>query len=144
MAIKIAFRDPRTSEIKLVKVGWSWTLFLFAWLFGIPLFMRKLVSWGLLFLAMNFVFMLSQPHLEKPPAAFLWLATGILQIVLIFYISAKGNELTAKGYLARGWQFLEPESDLTKFAKLQWHIFDKSAPISSKQASNVADTTVQP
>ncbi|MBI3699188.1 MAG: hypothetical protein HY242_01905 [Afipia sp.] len=143
MAIRIALRDLRTAETRLVKVGWSWTIFFFAWLFGIPLFMRKLVSWGFVFLAMNLIFMLTQPNFENHPASFLWVVTGILQVILIFYLSIKGNELTAKGLLARGWEFVEPQSDITKYAKMRWHIFDNTPSMPSEKASSVTNSAGQ-
>lgn len=51
MAVRAAFRNPRTGELREVKVGWSWTLFFFSGLFGLPLFLRGLHVWGALFLA---------------------------------------------------------------------------------------------
>ena len=59
MAINVALQNPQTKETRLIKVGWSWTLFLFSGFFGIPLFRRKLMSWAYLFLGFNVVFILA-------------------------------------------------------------------------------------
>ena len=50
--VNVTFRNPKTGELKQVKVGWSWILFLFSGLFGLPLFLRRLQMWGWLFFAL--------------------------------------------------------------------------------------------
>jgi hypothetical protein len=44
----------------------------------------------------------------------------VLGAVLAVWMGIKGNEMTAKNYLERGWQFAEPESDVVKTAKGRW------------------------
>ncbi|MFZ3033752.1 MAG: hypothetical protein WA138_07055, partial [Parvibaculum sp.] len=46
MAIHATFKNSKTGELKQVKIGWSWTLFFFSSLFGLPLFLRRLYVWG--------------------------------------------------------------------------------------------------
>ena len=48
--MKVAMTNPKTGEVREVKVGWSWILFLFSGFFGLPLFLRKLHVWGGIFL----------------------------------------------------------------------------------------------
>jgi hypothetical protein len=117
--MKVSFRNPKSGEVKQVKVGWSWTLFFFAGLFGIPLFMRRLNIWG----AVMAVLCLAAP--------FSMGATYIPALVLQIYLAIKGNELTAKNYLEHGWEFAEPDSDMVRFARVQWGL---SAPGNSSQA----------
>lgn len=38
------------------------------------------------------------------------------------WLAIKGNEMTAKNYLEQGWMFVEPESEITKLAKMRWGI----------------------
>ena len=45
-------QDPQTGELKEVKAGWSWTLFLRSGIFGQPLFLLKLHIWGFVFLVL--------------------------------------------------------------------------------------------
>jgi hypothetical protein len=44
------------SKEKPLKTGFSWTILLFSWFFGLPLFSRKLVGWGLFFISMDLIF----------------------------------------------------------------------------------------
>lgn len=115
MSIHVTFKNPKTGELKQVKVGWSWTLFLFAGLFGLPLFLRKLNTLGFLFLlmwAVNFV-----ASLYLGPVG---VVTTCLFLGLCIWIAIKGNELTAKNYLERGWEFSNPDTDIVKVAKAKW------------------------
>lgn len=121
--MKIPMKNQKTGEIKEVKVGWSWTLFLFAGLFGLPLFLRRLHVWGGVFLALwvvNFVGPLMTKTQEDG---------AIISIVLFFiflglqiFLGIKGNEMTAKNYLENNWAFVEPEGEATKMAKMRWGI----------------------
>jgi hypothetical protein len=47
----VTFKNPKSGELKPVKVGWSWVLFLFSGVFGIPSFLRQLNGLGAVFLA---------------------------------------------------------------------------------------------
>src|SRR5947208_1566920 len=42
----VALRNRTTGEIKLQKIGWSWTCLFFSCFVGIPLFKRRLYVWG--------------------------------------------------------------------------------------------------
>lgn len=42
----VDFVSPNGHEIRRVKIGFSWPCFLFAFFFGLPLFLRKLNVWG--------------------------------------------------------------------------------------------------
>jgi hypothetical protein len=121
MTTNVAFRNPRTGQIKEVKVGWSWTLFFFAGVLGFPLFLRKLNAWGLLFLALWAVNALCQCLMTDPvmkSAALL--GYGAILIALKVWIAKRGNQLTAENYLDSGWEFVDPQSEGAKYAKAKW------------------------
>jgi hypothetical protein len=128
MAIKVALQNPFSSEIRLVKVGWSWTLFFFSTFGGIILFRRKLVAWGSVFLAINALAFVG--GVSGSPA--IGLLVGVLQIILPIIMGAKGNELTARALLGRGWRFVEPDSETTRYGKMRWRIFDQPPTILPK------------
>lgn len=115
MSIHVTFKNPKTGELKQVKVGWSWTLFLFAGVFGIPLFLRKLNTLGFLFLLMWAVNFVASLYLGV-----VGIATMLASIGFSVWIAIKGNELTAKNFLERGWEFSSPDSDIVKLAKAKW------------------------
>jgi hypothetical protein len=108
MAIKIAFQNPQSGEIKLVKVGWSWLLLFCSGVFGIPLFRRQLTTWGLVFLAINVVALVCQITSANPAAQAMLIVVNLLALVLAIFMGIKGNEMTAKNYLARGCGLLNP------------------------------------
>jgi hypothetical protein len=124
MAISVGMQNPDTGEIKLVKVGWSWVLFFFSGFFGVPLFLRKLTTWGFVFLA-NSTFSFICLLVGSPTAQAWQILVQLVATVLAIFMGVKGNEITAKNYLALGWKFTDQTSEMTKYAKMHWHIFDQ-------------------
>ncbi len=120
--MKVTFRNPRTGELKNVKVGWSWTCFLFSGLLGIPLFLRGLDLWGLIMALYWLVFMLGDHFI-----GFSEITSRILEVASLsvyIFLGIKANEMTAKNYLKQGWEFVDPDSDGVKLAKVKWRITD--------------------
>jgi hypothetical protein len=93
MAINVALQNPATGEIKLVKVGWSWVLFFFSGIFGIPLFRRKLPTWGLGFFALNLVAIACQVPSNNQAAQLLLILAQLLGLALAIFMGVKGNEI---------------------------------------------------
>lgn len=121
--MKVQMKNPTTGEVKDIKVGWSWILFLFSGFLGIPLFLRKLYIWGGVFLvlwAINFIGSSLMPSQEEMLAFEVILLCIILGLQV--WIGIKGNEMTAKNYLEQGWIFVEEEGGNVKFAKGKWGI----------------------
>lgn len=121
MATQVEMQHKDSGEVKSVKVGWSWTLFLFSGFFGLPLFLRKLYIWGAVFLVLwvvNFI----APYLAPTPeeAAIVTFFMFAIFLGLQIWLGIKGNEMTAKNYLESGYVWRNPESDATKFAKGKW------------------------
>jgi hypothetical protein len=119
MKIIVPFVNPNTGERRLVKLGWSWTLFFFAGALGIPLFYRRLWVWG----AALLTFWIAQEVAvfvvqNGPLTALVW----TISVGLAIFLGMKGNEITAKQYLEDGWQFAEPDSDATRYAKMNWDL----------------------
>lgn len=120
--MRIAMKNPKTGEIKEVKLGWSWTLLLFSGFFGLPLFLRRLHIWGAIFLALWLVNLIVPSLASAEDGAFVLLAISLVGIGLQVFLAIKGNEMTAKNYLENGWTFVEPEGELTRLAKARWDI----------------------
>lgn len=113
MATQVPFQNPATGELKTVKVGFSWTLLLFSGIFGLPCFIRGLTTWGAIMAAVSVLYYAT---IATPIVFFLAFPMLALQI----YLAVKGNELTAKNYLAKGWQFAEPDAITTKQGRQKW------------------------
>ena len=121
--MKVAMKNPRTGEIKLIKVGFSWVLLFFSGLLGIPLFLRRLHAWGAVMLAL-WVVNFFLPYVIPHPGDALFASTAVLLIALglSIWLGVKGNEMTAKNYLEAGWQFADPTADNARLAKAKWGI----------------------
>lgn len=125
--MQVVMKNPKTGELKEVKVGWSWTLLFFSGFFGLPLFLRRLPIWGsvcliLMLLVMVFSY-IAETRGEEIAAAIYVLSYFVLLGIIIF-LAIKGNELTAKNYIEQGWVFVDPESETVKMAKGKWGISD--------------------
>ncbi|MFG1465692.1 hypothetical protein V5F77_22675 [Xanthobacter sp. DSM 24535] len=117
-------KNPKTGELKRIKVGWSWVLFFFSTVFGIPLFLRRLYVWGILINVINFSYSITESvtDLEPKEMGTLVLMVCLLDLGLSIFFAIKGNELTAKNYLEHGWVFAEPDSQETWYAKTRWSL----------------------
>lgn len=117
MKVKVEIRNPKTGELKQVKVGWSWTIFFFGNVFGIPLFMRRLFAYAWAFVGL-FLLHLIFYRLSQIGD----IVISLLNIGLVIWLAIKGNELTVKNYLNHGWVFAEENSDAVAHAKRKWNI----------------------
>jgi len=120
--MKVAMKNPKTGEVKEVKIGWSWTLFLFSGFFGLPLFLRQLHVWGAIYIALWVIHLATLTFIPGEARAIIVLPNYIVMFGLQCFVAIKGNEMTAKNYLKNGWTFVEPDSKLTKMAKMRWGI----------------------
>ena len=121
MTMHVAFRNPRNGQIRKVKVGWSWTLFFFAGVMGIPLFVRKLNTWGVVFLALPIINATCQILMADPitKSAMLF-GYAVTLFALKIWIAMHGNRLTAERYIDAGWQFVDPQGASAKYARANW------------------------
>jgi len=120
MAIYVPFKQPRTGEVRTVKVGWSWVLFFWSGVLGIPLFLRRLNVWGFVFLALWIVNILAS--VISYQAEGVSGVTFLVALALQIWLGIKGNEMTAKNYLEQGWEFAEPTAEATRIGRAAWGI----------------------
>jgi hypothetical protein len=113
--MKVQFNNPRTGQVKSVKLGWNWGLFLSGALIGVPLFLQGLCFWGAVMAslwALGFV-------IANGTGTFI---LSLIGMGLSIFLGLKGNEMIAKNYLKYGWKFANHENDIVKIAKEQWGI----------------------
>jgi len=113
-SIRVSLKDGKTGTVREVKVGWSWTLFLFSGLFGLPLFLRRFPTCGFVFLALWAVGLLG-PLAGGNVSAIVVLLLSLFVLLHVF-LGIKGNEMILRNYLEQGWRFAEPDSDAAQLA----------------------------
>ena len=121
----VMLENPRTGDHKALKVGWSWSLFMFANAFGFPLFRRGLVVWGAVMVVLgglNLALPLMAVGAANGP---IWEAQGMLT-ALIFgfsvFFALKGNAMTARRYFLLGYRFARPDSPEARHAMTRWGV----------------------
>lgn len=122
MATKVQMRNPRTGETKHLKVGFSWILLFFSGFFGIPLFLRSLYTWAAIMLGLYAVQIVGGSFVDPQTATQLLLAISAIQIGFAIFLGIKGNELTGKNYLERGWEWANPDDRTTVEARQAWSL----------------------
>ncbi len=116
-------KNPKTGELKAIKVGWNWILFFFSGMLGIPLFLRKLYVLGAIMVGWRILTtILSAVPMHPADTTVYGFIMVCGELGLAVWLGLKGNEYTAKNYLERGWVFTQPDSLETQFALSRWRI----------------------
>lgn len=113
--MQVMLTEPKTGQKKFLKVGFSWMLLFLAPLYGIGLFARGLHSHG----AAIFILCILVVILAASPANSI---LGLLLIAIGIYYGVKGNELTAKKLMSKGWELPKDES-AAEYARTRWSIY---------------------
>jgi hypothetical protein len=119
----IGFKHKPSGRERRVATGFAWDLFLFAGVFGVPLFLRRLPSWGAAVLVLwLFVLIVSIVRISAGATEIaqlvLFAAFLVLQIGLGFY----GNRLTARTLLHHGWTLDQPNDRGAKLVVEKWKL----------------------
>ncbi|WP_341987593.1 hypothetical protein [Azorhizobium sp. AG788] len=110
-----------------IKVGFSWSLLLFSSCLGIPLWLRRLPLWAGLacgLVLMNWFILSQGGRAPSSMQAYALMSIQMSLAILNMVMAVRGNELTAKGLLERGWVFANPTSPETTVARHRWRIAD--------------------
>ena len=109
MTASVKLINNITRERKIIKKGWSWSLFLFSPLL-VPLIAREFYTWtGIFFmLSITNVFcikMIDSSSLLSPAVYDILSFTLPASIILQIFLGAKGNQMSIKYYLEDGWVY---------------------------------------
>jgi len=118
----VIFKNSKTNKWESLKVGFNFFLLFFGFsFFGLFLYLRGLYIWGIVATILNLIlFGLAYGGLADTEAV-----RGLILLIMIglsIYIAVKGNELTAKWLINKGYEFVEPESEVVIETKRKWKI----------------------
>lgn len=100
----ICFKQKQTGKEKRVSTGFAWDLFLFAGVFGVPLFWRRLHPWGAAILALWCLdLLIGRVPLSNAATRMAEAALFVAFLALQLWLGFTGNRLTAKTLVAHGW-----------------------------------------
>jgi len=112
--MQVALRHPRTRNLRLIDTGWSWSIFLGAAFFGLPLFFRGLALWGtLMFVLWSLQLAVSLTITDSGTLERI-LNLGVLGVSL--FLGFRGNDLSVRHFLACGYEFVDQERANTRLA----------------------------
>jgi tetratricopeptide (TPR) repeat protein len=114
--MRITLKHLETGKARTLKIGWSWTLFFFSSLYGIPLFLRGLKSWGWLMLAVALFTAIRNFSVPDNVGFLDYILIAFFVLSSIFF-GLKGNQLTLKECLKKGWVFANEQSRDAEFVK---------------------------
>jgi hypothetical protein len=113
----VSMINRATGEHCQFKIGWSWVLFIFSSLLGIPWFMRKIydIACAWVIFAIFILFLTPDFNLEKGLIGYfqtildhrVYMLVSFANLALCIYCGLKGNEFTIKRYLKRGYEIVD-------------------------------------
>ena len=138
MARYVILVNEQQHRVERIKVGFSWVLLFWTWLFALPLFIRRVYTWALAILSIEVILPLIERRLSLEP---IWIInettqgwrfsyevfqlsewSGLIVFALSVYLGFRGNEITGRYFLNRGWEFADPDSQEAIYARSRWHM----------------------
>ena len=113
MAKEVTLVNKYTGDIKTINTGWSWSIFLFSPLFGIPLIARELyMSAGtmiiLWFINMSMMMIIHSFGIVPFILTILKITLPITLGIQLF-LAIKGNQMSINEHMQNGWEIHEQE-----------------------------------
>lgn len=119
--MQVALRHPNSGNFKFVDTGWSWSLFLGAGCFGVPLFFRGLAIWGT-FMLILWMMQLAAPFVMAADVDTLEWILNLAVAALCLFLGFRGNALTGRHFVACGYEFAYPDSVEARIAAEDWGV----------------------
>ncbi len=119
----LRLRQKRGGREKRIATGFAWDLFLFSGVFGLPLFWRRLHAWGAIVLAFWCLdLVIGRVPVSAATARGAEAALFAAFLLLQLWLGFAGNRLTARAYLAHGWEIAPPLDLATKQVIRRWKL----------------------
>jgi len=103
--MQVALRHPGSRKIRFIRTGWSWSIFLGAAFFGLPLFFRGLALWGTVMLGLWFAQLGVSLAVTQGDTLERMLDLAVLGASV--YLGFRGNALSMRHFLACGYEPVE-------------------------------------
>ena len=125
MANYVTLKNEKTGQVKNIKIGWNWRMFLFSGFWGLPEFRAKLYVWGGILLAYQLivtfiVICAAAAGADQDSMNGISFLVGLVQLGLNIFLAICGNEMSVRRHPERGWGFAEPNSKPALFLQLKW------------------------
>lgn len=117
--MRVALRHAGTGNLRFVGTGWSWSIFLSAGFLGLPLFFRGLALWGVVMLVLWFL-ALAGALAVTDAGDTLALLLNLAIAGLCLFLGFRGNALSARHFIACGYDFARPDSSEARIAARSW------------------------
>ena len=119
----IRFKHKPSGKERRVATGFAWDLFLFAGVLGVPLFWRRLSSWGAAVLVLwLLVVIVGSVRVNAQATETAQLVLFAIFLVVQTGLGFYGNRLTARGLLHSGWTIDQPNESGTKRVIEKWKL----------------------
>jgi hypothetical protein len=106
--MQVALRHPSTRKLRFVPTGWSWSIFMGAAFFGLPLFFRGLALWGTAMLVLWFAQLAVSVTVTQGDTLERVLNLAVLGASV--YLGFRGNALSVRHFLACGYELVDWEN----------------------------------
>jgi hypothetical protein len=117
--MRVMLEKPGTQERQALDVGWNWSFFLYSSFLGLPLFRKGLTVWGAIVLIL-WGLDLALPYIVPDATEVAILVPAAAIAGLSVFLGCRGNAMIARRYLARGYEFVRPESAEARQAARAW------------------------
>jgi hypothetical protein len=119
----IRLTQKQSGKEKRIATGFAWDLFLFAGVFGVPLFWRRLPQWGATILALWCLdLLIGRLPMSAATVRFSETALFAMFLAIQLWLGIAGNRLTAKAFLTHGWSIDQPNDLATKRVIERWKL----------------------
>ena len=115
--MQVVLRHNGTGNMRFIDTGWSWSIFLGASFLGLPLFFRGMALWGTVMLILWFLQL--AVYFTGGGDTLDWILTfGVTGLCL--FLGFQGNALSARHFIACGYDFAYPDSPEARIAAESW------------------------